>query len=826
MTVSAMTRMSDPLVVESETDEALFEAVLSHYEQRLSVSEVAGPALAGMGITDAVTQRFRVGYADRTLGLRLPERKRVGGRALRSQLVGLGLYRRSGHEHFVGCLTVPVLSGSGAVLGLFGRRLQRGSGPEEFWATGLPGGIFHAEATSCDELVVVASPIEALAVVSVGHEAVVAPGRPGGFSRGDRRALQRAGVRHLIVLGAEWEHLCEQLDEDFEVATVPTGAPLSELLGGSGDPPAALRALLASADPQSSHGEMHRPGPLPPDRPALPDQRAPTVSGDAAELHVTFGARRWRVRGADRQRGPDTLRVALAVTDEEDGSFHLDTLDLCQAKARSGFVEAASAELSAEHQVLRLELTEVLFATEAALANSDAARDVPAMTETARQDALELLGDPRLMQRVSEDLAVLGVVGEETNLLVAYLSTISRKAERPFGVVIQSSTAAGKSTLADAVCQLVPEEDLASYSALTGQALYYVGATDLAHKVLAVAEEQGAARATYALKLLVTEGRLSIASTGKDPATGKLRTRAYEVAGPVALVLTTTATEIDPELANRLVVLGVDEERAQTRAIQAAQRRAATLEGLVARMRRQAIVERHRNAQRLLEPLPVVIGGAEDLVFPDAATRHRRDHQKLLSLICASALLHQHQRTQGSIEVDGRSVRYIEADASDVALGLGLGATVLGRGGDELAPQTRRLLAACEHHVMTRAESEDRDPAAVTFTRRELRELLGWSEHQVRSGLGALVALEYLLAVPGGPGRQHCYLLADALVPRDEAEPREPRGTPRGGRDPESRGGTASCAGATGDPAPEADADRPNGHESVHVGADAGRGDR
>jgi hypothetical protein len=34
--------------------------------------------------------------------------------------------------------------------------------------------------------------------------------------------------------------------------------------------------------------------------------------------------------------------------------------------------------------------------------------------------------------------------------------------------------------------------------------------------VLAVAEEQGAARASYALKLLVSEGRLSIASTGKD----------------------------------------------------------------------------------------------------------------------------------------------------------------------------------------------------------------------------------------------------------------------------------------------------------------------
>jgi len=34
-------------------------------------------------------------------------------------------------------------------------------------------------------------------------------------------------------------------------------------------------------------------------------------------------------------------------------------------------------------------------------------------------------------------------------------------------------------------------------------------------------EEAGAQRASYALKLLQSEGELTIASTGKDPATGR-----------------------------------------------------------------------------------------------------------------------------------------------------------------------------------------------------------------------------------------------------------------------------------------------------------------
>ena len=89
-----------------------------------------------------------------------------------------------------------------------------------------------------------------------------------------------------------------------------------------------------------------------------------------------------------------------------------------------------------------------------------------------------------------------------------------------------------------------------------------MGETDLKHRILAIAEEEGAERATYALKLLQSEGELTIASTGKDPATGRLVTHEYRVEGPVMIFLTTTAIDIDEELLNRCIVLTVDEDRA------------------------------------------------------------------------------------------------------------------------------------------------------------------------------------------------------------------------------------------------------------------------
>jgi hypothetical protein len=378
------------------------------------------------------------------------------------------------------------------------------------------------------------------------------------------------------------------------------------------------------------------------------------------------------------------------------------------------------------------------------------------MSDKERAEAMAWLSDPDLLERLSADLSVLGVVGEQTNLLVCYLATISRLCERPFGVLVQSSSAAGKSTLSDAVCSLVPSEDLVSLSAITSQALYYLGGGDLSHKVLAVAEEQGAARASYALKLLVSEGRLSIASTGKDKSSGRLSTTSYEIAGPIALVMTTTSTDIDPELENRMVVLGVDEDALQTQAIVDAQRRAVTVDGLRARTTRQHLRRLHANVQRLLAPFPVVIGDIAT-AFPATATRHRRDHAKLLSIISAVTLLHQHQRAHKTLTVGDSTVTYLEATAEDVAAGMALSRVVLMRGTDNLSPQAARLLQVVLDHAEAVATELGCEPSDVSVTRRELRGLLGWSDMQVRAATDRLVALEYLVVAGGGRGRCRTY---------------------------------------------------------------------
>jgi DNA primase len=384
---------------------------------------------------------------------------------------------------------------------------------------------------------------------------------------------------------------------------------------------------------------------------------------------------------------------------------------------------------------------------------------VVVLSDAERERALALLRDPQLVERIASDFETAGMVGERANCLVGYLAAVSRLLDRPLAVIVQSTSAAGKSALQDAVLGFVPEEERVSFSAMTGQSLFYMGESDLAHKVLAVSEEEGAERASYALKLLQSEGELSIASTGKDGTTGRLVTHTYRVRGPVAIFLTTTAVDVDEELLNRCLVLSVDEEREQTRAIHQRQREHETLDGLVADRRRRAVLKVHQDAQRLLEPVAVVNPFATRLSFSDARTRTRRDHVKYLTLIRAIALLHQHQRPRKTATVDGLTVSYIEVTREDILLANRLADRVLGRSLDELPPGARALLGMLERIVALLAAERGVLRERVRFTRRELREQLSLGDTQLKVHLARLVSLELVYAHRGAHG-QFVYELA------------------------------------------------------------------
>ena len=806
---STVTKLDNPLSANAK-DQELLQRVVEFYHQALMGDTEGLAYLEKRGISGEAIEHFKLGLANRTLGYRLPHMRTKDGAAIRGHLQRLGILRNTGHEHFAGSVVIPIINDH-QVLEMYGRksgqRLRKGT-PLHLYLPGPHKGVFNLEALQVSkEIILCESLIDALTFWSAGFRNVTTSYGIEGFTEELLNALKQHEVESVLIAYDRDEagekatsSLAAKLLEagidcyrinfpkgmdanEYALQVKPANKSLGVLIRsamwlGKGKPPdrqmgVEMQTGVPSVEvkPEGESLPTEQEPTIPPvevveSLPAVvtPDLPKPDIQAEVKEdeVIIPLAARRYRVRGLKNNTTPNQLKVNILVNQEE--LLHVDTFDLYSAKARYGFIKQASVELGVTEEVIKKDLGKVLLKCESLQEENiektlDSKSKTKSLDDSERSEALALLKDKNLLHRILDDFNTAGVVGEETNKLVGYMAAVSRKLDKPLAVIIQSTSAAGKSSLMDAVLNMMPEEERVQYSAMTGQSLFYMGETNLKNKILAIAEEEGAENASYALKLLQSEGELTIASTGKDDNTGTLVTKEYHVEGPVMLFLTTTAIDIDEELMNRCVVLTVNESREQTQAIHVMQRKQQTLEGLLQAEDKKHIIQLHRNAQRLLRPLLVANPFAEQLTFIDDKTRTRRDHMKYLTLIKTIALLHQYQREIKTVAHKGKVLEYIEVIPSDIETANRLAHEVLGRTLDELPPQTHTLLSHIKHMVDEQRKTQGMDQADYRFSRKEIRAFTGWSDGQLKIHCSRLTELEYLLIHRGRRGQSLVYEL-------------------------------------------------------------------
>lgn len=802
-------------------DQGALNRVVDYYHDTLLIEAEALQYLEQRGLHDLeLIHTFKLGYANRTLAYHIPQNNRDDGAAIRTKLKACGVLRSSGHEHLNGSITVPIFDTENNVVELYGRKVRDDLKKGTAYHLYLPGphaGVWNAQGLkNQEEIILCEALIDAMTFWVNGFKNVTASYGTAGFTDDHLNTFLNCGVKRVLIAYDRDEagnKASEQLSAKLQSAGLecfrilfPKGMDANsyalnmkparkalevvirkaEWLGKGKAPEISTEAqsevqtiaakekneLAPNADnvaqtssepePAPSLAAVDKPLPASP----LPLPMLDNVRCTVKDHEVLFdiGGRVYRVRGLKKNTVHDLLKISVMACNEN--GFHTDTLDLYHAKQRQVFINQACVELGVRDEVIKKDLGKVLLKLEALQEEQINEHLKPkqensskTLTNEEQQAAMALLESPDLLNRILEDFNAAGVVGEETNKLAGYLACVSRKLEKPLAVMVQSTSAAGKSSLMDAVLSFMPEEERIQYSAMTGQSLFYMGETNLKHKTLAIAEEEGAHNASYALKLLQSEGEVTIASTGKDATTGNLVTQEYRVEGPTQLFMTTTAIDIDPELMNRCLVLSVDEGREQTEAIHEQQRFAETLDGLFAKEERQDIIQIHRNAQRLLKPLKIVNPYAQHLKFLSDKTRTRRDHQKYLTLIRSIALLHQYQREVKTETRGGKSVEYIEVTLSDIEQANAIAHEVLGRTLDELPPQTRRLLKSLTELVNSECQTRQLEQSDYRFKRKVLMDRLGWTYEQVRVHLQRLIDHEYVLIHKGGRGQSFEYEL-------------------------------------------------------------------
>jgi hypothetical protein len=359
------------------------------------------------------------------------------------------------------------------------------------------------------------------------------------------------------------------------------------------------------------------------------------------------------------------------------------------------------------------------------------------VTGDAKEKALSLLNDKDILERFLNDSELLGCVGEDENKIAIYLALTSRKLDDPINLIVKGESSAGKSFLVDSVTRFFPKEDVLAFTAMTPKALYH-RKDSLKHKVLIIYEQAGAEESDYSIRTLQSEKKLVFSYPCKDSATGQFETQDIEVEGPIAYVETTTKTRVHPENETRCFELFIDESEAQTQRIFNVQNR--KYEGTQPNV--ESILTPWVNAQRLLEPFPVILPYMKHIQFPTKPLRARRDRLRFLTLIEASALLHQRQREKK--EINGKL--NLVATISDYWVAYTLAAVLLERSVKGVSPRLKELIEAAEE-------------LDAGFSRKELQEKLkDWDPKTINKYLEDAEKNGYIeISDGGGKGKAYKY---------------------------------------------------------------------
>ena len=374
---STVPKLPAPVVSDAD-DAALLNQVIDYYHATLKQSPEALAYLQKRGLNHPnVIDYFKLGFANRTLGLRLPDKNRKAGAEIRTRLEKLGVLRESGHEHFNGSLVIPVMDAQGRVTEVYGRKITdnlRPGTPQHLYLPGPHRGIWNSAALAASkEIILCESLLDALTFWCAGYRHVTTSYGIEGFTAEHLLALRQYGTERILIAYDRDDAgdkaattLAEKLlSEGFDCYRVqfPKGmdandyalklAPATKSLG------LALRKAIwlgkGAAPPRDidTHPElpassiavemMEVSTPVEPTLPlvvgslrdegVLPASPLPPTPASALaaavndnEVVLVLGDRRYRIRGLSKNLGFELLKVNVLVSRGE--SFYVDTLDL------------------------------------------------------------------------------------------------------------------------------------------------------------------------------------------------------------------------------------------------------------------------------------------------------------------------------------------------------------------------------------------------------------------------------------------------------------------------------------------------------------------
>jgi DNA primase len=745
--------------------EALLGKVFGYFTKSLPLTRKAVEYLEGRGIDH---QQHAIGYNSGGLHGESKNHHLVAS----MEKYGL-LKRRPAGGYSVwakDCVIFPLRNAEHKVVSLYGRSLTNDSDQRHFYLSGREGLYPGYPKAATTRLVLVESIIDALSIVqqhelTIQYEVLALYGTNGltdehlqaivslkhleeiifmlnGDEAGKAATTKHCGTLHALLPAVK-----------LTTVAVPNGEDVNSLLQ-THDDPRVLTELIEGRTPFSfsieppASEQLKAPAPA-----AVASANGKLITAnpellvyDNCELLIT-------VLGGIKLTGLDRMRVTLKVEHKAKSGLPVrHHLDLYNHPHTEQLVNKIAEHLDVSTQAT----TQTIAALTSELESYRARRMESLQPRTAekmqlspaqRQAAITYLKQANLLERTAEDIGRSGIVGEETNRLIAWLVYSSRKLSVPLHLMFLGSSGSGKTWLQERVSELIPPEDKIEITQITENAFYYFKQDELKNRLLLIEDLDGAESALYPLRELQSKRRISKTVTLKD-SKGNLKTITLMVEGPVSVSGCTTREKVYEDNANRCLLLYIDGSKEQDSRILDYQTRAAG--GEINRETEQHTRQQLQNVQRVLMPVQVINPCAKYIHLPEQVFKPRRTMTLLLAFIEAITFYHQYQRP---LKRDAQGHPYIESTVADVEAAFSLLTDVLFTKSDELTKASRSFLEGLK--VLLQQQGK------TSFQAREIRQQLRLAPTTLKRYLSELERYGYLKVNRSGRYGKYEYSIAD-----------------------------------------------------------------
>ncbi|KAA1241438.1 toprim domain-containing protein [Aquimarina sp. RZ0] len=434
-----------------------------------------------------------------------------------------------------------------------------------------------------------------------------------------------------------------------------------------------------------------------------------------------------KVKGNIKNTG-DSLKVTLQSQNPVTGQIIIQKVDLYDYTALEKHAKVAAKALDIDMAII-LQEWQVYGLTLEKQHHQKQEATIFKVDQAVKNQCLEFLKSPDLLNRINQAIQQTGVVGETDNRLLLFLIASSYHDKKPLHGLIQGSSGSGKTKLLQSIYKLMPREAYKSFTRVTESSFYNYKEDALCHKLLCFEDVDGLKEeALLALRELQSNGWLN-SSVSQKVETGTADSVEKLVNGPIASLACTTRADLYEDNISRCFVIAVDESASQTSRIIAYQNKLAA--GQIDLHQIKTTQTFIQNCLRVLEKSTVINPYATQIQLPQNIHKLRRLHSMYQHLVAQITWLHQYQRKRNP-------KGYLITEKQDLQLACDILFETIILKVDELHGSLRQFYECLKNGIADKGGEE------YVFTRFDIKQITGVSKTQTHRYLQQLVELEYI----------------------------------------------------------------------------------